>query len=437
MSKDYNVKVFIFKASFLFLCLATVFDTMLLTNLDLGMFHINIETPKLSIIIYIVVFFLITDFKYREAFSSFDKKFIYLVLLIIASGFLSAFLSPEKERAFKVLLNYVSYFICFLITVSLMRQFKEAGSFILKSFLFINLLLVISSILDFYMPAFNQFLIDHFGHWDLKHSFFEVNGKKLLRPSGLINDTNLTAFSCGISLLLIILNYEKFKNKIAVWSYIIISGYVFGMLSSRSALIMIIFGAGLFVAFQRVRFKKALTIVLVFFAVQLATPHTIIRIQQLFDTEYIKEEASAGRTMIWKAAFTAFNENKVTGLGTGVFFVKSMEYIEKSVGENKEAFDKMEKFSINPHNIFLVFFSEQGIIGGLLFVTLVLFLLVTFIKDKKYLSLTFLLCVLLVSSLSNYAPYFKYYLILCIIIYSLDKVDYTFTNNLNTERVGI
>ncbi|MBS1493089.1 MAG: O-antigen ligase family protein [Bacteroidetes bacterium] len=427
MIKNYDTKYLLFKISFILLCVGTLCDTMLFTNLNFGFFHINIETPKTVLLIYIGVFFLITDYKFSDAFDKIYKKFVLFVILIFLSALLSSVMSTEKEKAFKTLFNYLSYFVCLLITLKHLKQFNQAGNFILKSFLVINFLLAVSCILDFYIQQFNQFLIDHFGHNELKHSFFKMNGEMILRPSGLTSDTNLTAFSIAVSLVLVILNYSKFKNKILIWVFILCSGFAFGMLSSRSAQIIILLSGILFIIFKKVNYKTILQIVIVFFVVQLATPQTIARIQQFFSKEAMEEEATYGRSMIWRGAWLAFQENKVIGLGPGVFFNKSIDYISRTM--DKAKFDTLEKSQYNPHNIFLVFLSEQGIIGAIIFLSLLIFLLNYFVRQKKYLSLIFLLCILIVSSLSNYAPYFKYYLIICLVIYSLDKQNYQLKEN--------
>jgi len=427
MIKSAKTKYLLFRISFLILCLGTLCDTVLFTHLNLGFFYVNVETPKTAVIIYIVTFFLISDFKLEGAFSRLDKKFLVFILLILLSALLSSFFSLVKEKAFKTLLNYLTYFICLLMTIKNINQFNEAGSFILKSFLFLNCLLAVSCLLDFYVPLFNQFLIDNFGHNELKHSAFKINGVLILRPSGLTSDTNLTAFSIAVSMLLVVLNYDRFKNKVLIWSFILISGFAFGMLSSRSAQVIILLSGVLFIIFRQVNYKTVLQIILIFFAVQLITPQTIARIKQVFDKEAQEEEATYGRMMIWRGAWLAFQENKVIGLGPGVFFNKSIDYISRMI--EKEKFDVLEKYSYNPHNIFLVFLAEQGITGAVLFLILLIFLLSTFIKQRKYLSLAFFLSVLIVSSLSNYAPFFKYYLVICIIIYCLDKQEYKITEN--------
>lgn len=424
MIKNYNTKVLLFKFSFLLLCLGAMFDTKLFTNVSFGLYHADIDSPKLAILIYVIVFFLITDYDFKNMFTRFDKKFVGITMLILGSALISTMFSPAKSVAFKTLTNYTAYFICLLITIKNLKQFKECTSFVFYSFFFLNLILAISCILDFYSPEFNRFLIASFGHPEAKHSFFEINGIIIARPSGLLTDTNLTGFSIALTLILIVLNYRFVKNKIFVWAFIILGGYAFGMLSSRSAQIIILFSGVMFIIFRKVNYKIVLKILLVFFAVQIATPQTLIRIQQMFNKKNIEEEAKLGRIMIWRAAWGAFNEHKIIGLGPGVFFDQSLTYIGKTVGEDKEAFDKMERYGVNPHNIFLVFLSEQGILGFILFAALLIFLFFTFVKEKKYISLTIFLGLFIVSNLSNYAPYFKYYLVMCIVIYSLEKSNF-------------
>ncbi len=423
MIKNYDTKYLIFKISFFVLCLGTLADTMLFVDVNLGLFTINFETPKIALLIYIMMFFIISDFKFSEIFSRFDWKIILLLFLLLLSAALSVYFSGERKTSFKIFLNYASYFVCFLITLYYANYFKESRSFIIKCFFALNLILVISCLLDYYIPSFNQFLISNFGHAELKHSFFEANGIKYLRPSGLLSETNLTGLSIGLSLLLIIINYSKIFNKAFCYGYILLSGYAFGMLGSRSTSIMIALCSLMFIIFKRADYKTVLKIILIFFAVQLLTPQTRIRLEQAFDKERIKEESAIGRSMIWKGAAAAFKENPVTGLGPGMFFFNSLHYIDKTVAD-RESFDKMEKNMSNPHNIFLAFASEQGVIGLILFLSLLGLITLYFIKEKKLISFSIFIGLIFVSSLSSYAPYFKYYLILCIIAYVLSKNEF-------------
>jgi oligosaccharide repeat unit polymerase len=405
-------------------------DTMLFVDVNLGLFLINFETPKISLIFYIITFFLISDFKFTRTFLDFDWKIVSLLILLLLSAFISVYFNVERKTSFKTFLNYSSYFICFIITLYYASFFKEARNFIIKSFFVVNGILVISCLLDFYVPSFNLFLINNFGHSEIKHSFFEANGIKYLRPSGLLSETNLTGLSISLSLLLIIINYSKISNKALCYSYILLSGFAFGMLGSRSASIMIILCSLLLIFLRKVNYKTVLKVLAVFFLVQLLTPQTRIRIEQMFDKERIEEEASIGRFMIWKGAVAAFKENPLMGLGPGMFFFNSLHYIEKTVTD-RESFEKMEKNMSNPHNIFLAMASEQGVIGLLLFMSLLMFILISFFKDNKPVSLSIFVGLVFVSALSSYAPYFKYYLILCIITYVLSKNEFA----LKEERV--
>jgi len=423
MVKNYETKYLIFKISFFLLCLGTLADTMLITDVNMGLFWVNLETPKIALIIYIVSFLIVSDFKFSKIFSDFDRKFTLLVFLILISGLISVYFSDERKASFKILLNYLSYFVCFLISLYYSNYFKEARNFIVKTFLAVNFILILSCLADYYLPSFNQFLINNFGHAELKHSFFEANGIKYLRPSGFLSETNLTGLSIALSLLILIINYSNIRNKILLYGYVLFSGYTFGMLGSRSTSIMILICSVLFLIFKKVDYKTVLKILLVFFLVQVFTPQTRIRLVQMFDKERIEEEAAIGRFMIWKGAVKAFEEHPVTGLGPGIFFFKSLYYIDKTVTD-RESFDRMEKNMANPHNILLAFASEQGVIGILLFIALLIFVFFNLIKKKKYFSLSIFLGIMFASGLSSYAPYFKYYLILCIIVYTLSQSEF-------------
>lgn len=424
MIKNLGLKIKLFRASFVILCLGAMCDSKLLVNVNFGLYRADLDSPKLAMLIYVITFLFITDFNFKNVFSRFDKKVVSILILILVSAFVSTILSPAKGVAFKTLTNYAAYFVMLLITIKNLKQFQDSTNFIFYTFFWLNFILAISCILDFYSPAFNQILMAYFNHPEAKHSFLEINGVIIARPPGFLTDTNLTGFSLALTLILIVLNYKNIKNKIFVWAFVLIGGYAFGMLSSRSAQIIIIFSGVMFIVFKKVNYKTVLKILLVFFAVQIATPQTIIRLQEMFNPKKIDEEARMGRTMIWRAAWQAFKENKIIGIGPGVFFNESLKYIEQTIGEDRESFLKLERYGVNPHNIFLVYLSEQGIIGFTLFAMLLIFLFWTFIKEKKFISLTVLISLLIVSNLSNYAPFFKFFMVICIVIYCLEKSEF-------------
>ena len=105
-----------------------------------------------------------------------------------------------------------------------------------------------------------------------------------------------------------------------------------------------------------------------------------------------------------------------------MFFELSDAYIKRETVKvpdinttrpNEADYFKIDKK--NPHNIFLVMLSETGLIGFGIFITLLVLMAITFMKRNILISFLFLLNILIISSLSNFAPYYKFYLVICIV----------------------
>lgn len=405
-------------------------DVSLFENIPFFIFKVNLQTSSIVSILYILTFFVTVPIsEIKKNIEDFDRKNFLILSVLLVVAFVSSYFSDLRSFAVgTTIFRYTLFIICFICTVVYCNYFKDAVKFILKSYIYFNVLIIISSFIDFYVPAFNMTLIKYFGHMEYYHSSLKINGVNYIRPSGFITDTNLTAFTLTLSCLLLLLNRRLF-NKYFIYSFYVLAGYSFGMLASRSALVAVLISAILFWIFRYAERKQVIIFLLLFFLVQLFTPQTQARIGQLFNKSYMEEEIGIGRPLIWKAAVIAFKTKPVIGIGSGVFFKESDFFISEAkdipvnVSKERNPFgpDYKQEGGINPHSIFLVMLTEYGIIGLSIFLLLLIFYSRQLIIKKQYISIIIFAGLLFVSALSNYAPYYKYYLIICIIIYVLSK----------------
>src|SRR5437867_770580 len=293
-----NVKYTIFKILWIALLLSVICDFSLK----------NFPKPSVVGVIYVMVLPLIIPWsKIIQPFRKTSERMMTLTLLaLLASMYISSFFSAYRTLALdSTIFRFTLFYLCFLCTLIYTYYFNKSIHFLIESLIAINLLVAASSILDFYIPAFNRFLMDYFGHWDIKHSNLKLDGVKYMRPSGFITDTNLTAFSVVISCLLLLLNEKKIRFGWFKYIFYGISGYSFGMLASRSALMALIFSVAVFFFTKKIERKRIYVFLLAFFLVQLATPQTLSRIRQVFERRYVEEDVTVGRLVLWKAAFRA------------------------------------------------------------------------------------------------------------------------------------
>jgi O-antigen ligase len=417
----------IFKALWVYLLLATVADLKLHTKIDLiPSIHVS-EIPFIKYIPFLIAVFIVIPF--REFTNVFRKKenviIIGLLSLLLLVSLASSYYSSFPETAFRLTSRFFFYFLVLIAAITACSYFEDAYSFLIKSFIYVNVLVIICSMLDFYVPAFHQLLVDHFDRPETKHSVMKIGGVVYMRPMGILTDTNLTAFSVGFSLMLLLLNHKHF-NKIFTYIFFAAGSYVFGMLASRASLLMCIAAAAYFF-FTKIVDRKELMIFLILFTVfQVITPQTYYRIITTGDTEKIENESRFGRLVIWKAAFNLFTENPLLGVGPGNFFEHSQLMIREVVflenpginidHPNSKDFHQVGKG--NPHNVFLAVLCETGVVGFIIFLAFIGYIFYIYLKQKKYISLIFFLLILMVSSVSNFAPYYRFYLLICIIFYA-------------------
>jgi O-antigen ligase len=421
-------KYLFFKISWVILLLSVICDYSIGTHVHWELIQkITIPKPSAGPAMYVIIFFMLVDWK--TIVSVFknrgDRITIILLTLLLGSIYLSALFSEHRDTALQsAIFRFTIFYLCFICTLIYTYRFKNSTNFVLKSIIYINILVVVSSIIDYYIPSFNALLVERFGHLEPKHSVLKLAGEKYMRPSGLVTDTNLTAFSIILSCLSLLLNDDKFKSRIFKYSFYALSGYSFGMLASRSALIAMVFSVAVFFFTKKIERKRIYIFLIIFFVVQLMTPQTLSRIRQVFEKQYIEEDITVGRLVLWKAAFKAFESSPVIGIGTGVFFLKSIDYLRDVWDASSHGdFNSYERYRVNPHNVFLSMLAEEGIIGFTIFVVLIIYYLRLLVQQKKYIALTVMIALLIVSSLSNYAPYYKYYMVLCIALYICAKQD--------------
>lgn len=421
MSLDlaHKTKLRIFKLSWIILMFGTISDLIITERLTFP-----IRLSSIALMIYILTFMFIADLKNIKNLLL-DKSTLLIICtlgLLLITAFISSIFSNMSRTALNVtFFRYTLYFACFIITLAHTKNFEEARTFLLRSFIFFNLFIIISCFFDFYIPRFNRILINHFGHMEGRHSLYLV-------PSGFVTDSDLTAFSIALSYLLVILHFDKFKLKYFLYFFSLPAGFIFGMLASRSALIVIISICIFFFIFKYIERKKLLISLSIFFVIQLLTPQTQARIGQFFNKTYIEDEMTTGRPMIWRAAFIAFQTSPVIGIGSAVFFLESRDFLtfageeisgHKGPAINSDDYWKMDR--TNPHSIIFTMLAEYGLVGLLLFLCLLVIQYRFMIKNKMYVSLVFISGLLFVSLLSNYAPYYRYYMLICIVLYILNK----------------
>lgn len=422
----------IFQAFWIYFLVFNIAELDLNMKMDLIPFlHVS-EVLFIRYIPFVMAAFVLIPF--REFTGLFkDKVFLFKIIplfILIVIAFISSYYAQFPGTAFYTSRRMAFYTGVLIICVTASRYFEEAPDFFIRTFIYSNVLVILGSLLDFYVPQFHVLLVESFGRPETYHSTMSFGTERIMRPMGFLTDSNLTAFSIAIALVLLLLNYKKF-GRIFRYSFFALGSYIFGMLVSRASLLVCIFTVIVFFFFKIVEKKEIYIFTAIFVIFQVITPQTYVRLVSFFDKSKIESEVSYGRLAIWEASFELFKKNMIIGAGPGNFFEVSQSLIRETLLRKNpntnldnpllKSYHKIDR--VNPHNIFLVMLSETGLAGLSIFLVLIGSFAYTFIKQRKYVPLLFLLDIIFVSSLSNFAPHYKFYLVICIVFFIASNSD--------------
>ncbi|MFZ4413962.1 MAG: O-antigen ligase family protein [Bacteroidales bacterium] len=147
----------------------------------------------------------------------------------------------------------------------------------------------------------------------------------------------------------------------------------------------LIYGAYLLIIYLRNRNRTSIknislffgTILLAFIFYSFTQHYLFPRSNDIYNKSYTERlstiaSGESGRVDSWKRSAILFKQHPIFGVGMGNWKVNIMKY------ENQERSDFT--FMYNSHNDFIEITTETGIFGGLLFVSLFVFLMLNFVK---------------------------------------------------------
>ena len=282
------------------------------------------------------------------------------ILLSIASlnllMYLSIFISIDKRVTFTNSIRFSMYIFVFYLISYKIKSLKQIST-IIKCFIFTSFLSGIYSLIQIGYIFYLGYRID----------------PSIRISSFLENPNNLSAYSIlsifiVVSLLINSKN-KKFKVLYASLLALLLVNIIFSQ--SRSALLAIVFG---FLLFAILWNRKFLIVSVIIPLVLFIIPQSRVRLLQIFDASQ-----NSSRLSIWKITKLIIHDNSILGIGYENFSNSYSTYIKNnlsySIGEGYVA--------IHPHNIFLKFQVELGILGTLLFILFLTCIIFTFYRLFK------------------------------------------------------
>jgi len=361
---------------FLFLCMnkylryINLFVTSLFFLIPLAGFNniININELHSTYLSFLLALAFITLCYSKEIFIS--KNFLYYISIFVLLIFL-LLLSGLVNNKITLTVPYISYFILILLLLIYLYFFIQVSGydFIIYLILFSSVIFSIVGLLQ--LSGLN---------------FFELKSSQ--RPGSFLMDRTFAAEYFTVALPFAIykfLNTQKHKF-LYLFLLFIPSAYLFA-LRTRVAYISILFFIIILLFTYKQKLKLIFVIVVLLLSVSLSfvnfpefeknRDNPISSIDKYTSRRY---EPNIARLFFIDTSINLFLENPFMGSGTGSwagFFGKfhGDEFSDNTINENS---------AINPHNEFLLFLSENGIGGLILFILLIIIPLKYIGKSSPY-----------------------------------------------------
>jgi O-antigen polymerase len=311
------------------------------------------------------------------------------ILYIIVNGCVHNSFFIQQARTPCLLIPVISYL--------LFRWMSDAGEVIhifLRCYFYCSIVLLVYGYLQLFHVV------------DSNHEFFLVSGPF----------HNPAPYACQLSLTAIITAFfifSKYKEYRSIKKYdILLLGVFFilnvcllAIVASRSAIITVVVCVYILVFFKLKRIHKLLLLL----ALILSLPLLYL----------LREDSANGRILIWKVCMFLVSKNSLSGIGYNNFVVgynmRQAEYFSTNAATGYETF--IADTAYHPFNEFLLILVEEGIVGLLIFCSIIYLSLRAKHADNIDLLVKVLIVALLLFGCFSYPlnyPCFNILLFVCI-----------------------
>jgi O-antigen ligase len=320
---------------------------------------------------FLLVMIILWIYSNKEVFP--DNKFIIVSLLFLSGLFISSYMND------RILVFYESFFLCinlfiFAVIISLMLQITDKNklfNFLSNSIIISGFVFSVIGILDFYgsdilsmLPGYNS------------HTKFMVHN---FASEFLIGVLPYTLF-------VLILKKKLYQRIIIALVSVVILSYLF-LLRTRTTyialIVMLLVTLYYFIKYKRNKstelniskaYKYILAILVISFLIGLLPnnhknperQNLIYNIGTIFESG---NASNSARLDYINYSFKMFLKQPLFGIGTGNWFAVYPEYIRDMYNDE----NIMNNADLNPHNDYVKILSENGIIGFILFIAIILF----------------------------------------------------------------
>ena len=275
------------------------------------------------------------------------KELTYFIILYFASISLSTIFSHDFNLGFLVLVRSILFFFIGHIFYSFIQNKRTIYFYILS--LFIIIVIIGSTLLyDFSRTGFSVYLLEGL-----------VN-----RFGGIYGNPNYVGLLIVVSLPLLIvlfkINIWQGKQKILLLSLMLIFEFIILMLSDSRASMLGTFAGSLFILYhfnKKLFIRITLPVVLIIIVVIIMAPD----LQNILDI-YLRLQRINSRDIFWQAGFDIIKDHPFLGVGPDMFDKYFFSYMPSFVNDIY-ATGNWVIGKPHPHNFFLFYFAENGILG--------------------------------------------------------------------------
>ena len=351
---------------------------------------IILKSAAINIVLFVVSLISILLIIKNKDYSYFKDYFVVVIISFLGFVFINSIIHFQNiEIVIKSLGNYRFLFLSFAVFFVLENISKKNYSL----FIFFNFIIIIIIGLDvLYQYNFNKNI---FGFVPGMCEPILIN---CTRFSGMFGSELIAgAYLSQIGLLLFFLaigeNLKKsLYKKIIIYAVIFFLFLIIILTGERNALLIFLICISVLCFFYKkiVIFLTSMIIFTIIFLLIAQNSFSVkTRYLDFFNYSISVEELSITKKIMstpwayhYEAAFELFLEKPITGHGYKSFRAKCSETkIDKKLVEQKR---KYRGCSSHPHNYMLEMLSENGMIGFLFFVTILIIILNKILKIRKY-----------------------------------------------------
>ena len=304
------------------------------------------------------IFFIRNGFDISN-YKKIPKELTYFILLYFASISLSTIFSHNFNLGFLVIVRSILFFIISYILYSFIQDKRSIYFYIFS--LFIIIVIIGSTLLyDFSKTGFSGYLLQ-----GLVNRFGGIYGNP--NYVGL-----LIVVSLPILLALFKINILPGKQKVIILSLILIFEVIILILSDSRASMMGTFAGSLFILFhinKKIFIRLTLPALFIVIIIVILVPD----LQNLLDI-YLRFQRMNNRDIFWQAGFDIIRDHPFLGVGPDMFDKYFLSYMPSFVND-MYASGNWVVGKPHPHNFFLFYFAENGIMG---FITAIMFFVLFF-----------------------------------------------------------